>query len=197
MVITPIRTVCWSPIWNEHRKNIGLEHLVLTKGAATSVILAVDEDDVPFRLDYHLRWSPSGCLQEANLILEKGIERRSMNLHADGTGNWKHASGQLISELDGCIDIDIWPTPFTNSFPLWRSSMNIGQRKEFRMAFINGCTLAIEAKSQAYSRLGERLYLFESLDGSQFRAELPLDKDGLVIDYPELFQRIGMQAEPS
>lgn len=195
MVITPVRTVCWFPIWNEHRKNIGLEHLVLTKGAANSVILGIDEDDFPFRLDYNLRWAPSGCLLQADLSLEKSRQKRSLSLHADGMGNWKYANGQLIPELDGCIDIDIWPTPFTNSFPLWRSPMSIGQKKKFRMAFINGCTLAIEAKSQAYSRLGERLYLFESLDGSQFRAELPLDKDGLVIDYPDLFQRIGLQAK--
>lgn len=34
---------------------------------------------------------------------------------------------------------------------------------------------------------------FESLvnGGSSFTAELPVDGDGLVVDYPELFRRIG------
>ncbi len=58
------------------------------------------------------------------------------------------------------------------------------------MAWIDGTALTVEAKSQAYSRLADRLYLFESLDGSGFRAELSLDEDGLVLDYPDLFRRV-------
>lgn len=196
MATAPIRTVCWSPIWNKQHEKIGLEHLVLTRGAADSVILAVDEDDAPFRLDYHLRWAPSGCLTEADLLLLKGRKKRSMGLRADGEGHWKRADGRRIPELEGCIDIDIWPTPFTNSFPLWRTPMAIGQREEFRMAWIDGTELTVEAKAQAYSRLADRLFLFGSLDDSHFQAELPLDKEGLVLDYPDLFQRMGPGAEP-
>lgn len=186
----PLRTVCWSPIWNKQHERTGLEHLVLTKSAANSVILAIDEDDTPFRLDYRLRWAQSGCLLEADLVLVKGRSERSMGLRADGKGTWKHADGQHIPELDGCIDVDIWPTPFTNSFPIWRTPLTIGQREAFRMAWIDGTALTVQAKSQAYSRLAEHLYLFESLDGSGFQAELSLDGDGLVLDYPDLFQRV-------
>ena len=42
------------------------------------------------------------------------------------------------------------------------------------------------------ARLGERLYLFENLDGSGFSAELPVDEDGLVLDYPDLFRRVTL-----
>jgi hypothetical protein len=34
------------------------------------------------------------------------------------------------------------------------------------------------------------LYRYESLD-SDFRADLPVDDDGLVLDYPGLFRRVG------
>jgi uncharacterized protein len=190
MAASAFRTVCWSPLWNRRHPKIGLEHLVLAERAADSVILAVDEDDTPFRLDYHLRWASSGGLLEADLVLAKGQSRRAMALRADGNGAWKHADGRPIPELDGCIDVDIWPTPFTNSFPLWRTPMTVGQREEFRMAWIDGTALTVEAKPQAYSRLAERRYLFESLDGSGFQAELPFDDHGLVLDYPDLFQRV-------
>ncbi len=43
---------------------------------------------------------------------------------------------------------------------------------------------------QAYTRLADRLYLFESLDGSNFQAELPVDEDGIVLDYLDLFRRV-------
>ena len=43
---------------------------------------------------------------------------------------------------------------------------------------------------RAYTRLADRLYLFENLDGSDFRAELAVDADGVVLDYPDLFRRL-------
>lgn len=197
MAASPTRPVCWSPIWNKRHERIGLEYLVLTRTTADSVILAIDDRDTPFRLDYHLRWAQSGRLREADLVLAKGQSRRSLVLRSDGRGTWKHAGGQHIPELDGCIDIDIWPTPFTNSFPIWRTPLAIGQREEFSMAWIDGTRLTMEAKPQAYSRRAERLYLFESLDGSGFQAELHLDEDGLVLNYPGLFQRVDLWSSTS
>jgi hypothetical protein len=38
--------------------------------------------------------------------------------------------------------------------------------------------------------MADRLYLFENLDGSGFRAELPVDEDCIVLDYPDLFRRV-------
>jgi hypothetical protein len=58
------------------------------------------------------------------------------------------------------------------------------------MAWIFAPNLTLQPQSQAYTRLADRLYLFENLDGSGFRAELPLDEDGIVLDYPSLFRRV-------
>ena len=58
------------------------------------------------------------------------------------------------------------------------------------MAWVAAPDLTVETKPQAYTRLAERLFLFESLDGSGFKAELPVDQDGLVTDYPDLFLRV-------
>jgi hypothetical protein len=46
-----------------------------------------------------------------------------LKLHTDGQGNWQDGEGKELVELDGCRDIDICPTPFTNSFPLRRESL--------------------------------------------------------------------------
>jgi hypothetical protein len=58
------------------------------------------------------------------------------------------------------------------------------------MAGIFGPDLRVQPQPQAYTRLGERLYLFQNLDGSGFSAELPVDEDGIVLDYPALFRRV-------
>jgi uncharacterized protein len=182
------QTVCWVPTWS--RDGLGLEHVLLAGTTADSTLLAFDEDGEPFRLAYRLRWDDSGLLQQAELEALKGLEAASLSLQADGHGCWRNAHGELLSHLDGCIDIDIWPTPLTNSLPIWRSHLQVGERREFRMAWVSAPELEVVAKPQAYTRLEERLYLFESLDGTGFQAKLPVDEDGLVTDYPGLFRRV-------
>ena len=88
------------------------------------------------------------------------------------------------------MDIDIWPTPFTNTFPMRRELMAIGERRQFLMAWVFAPDLTVHPQPQAYTRIAERLYLFENLDGSGFKAELPVDEDDIVVDYPDLFRRV-------
>jgi hypothetical protein len=184
------RTICWVPIWNKDREGLGLEHLLLAERWADSVVLAFDEEHGPFRLTYRLIWDESWRLRDAELIVATGRSTRTLSLRTDGQGNWRYCDGRPINELHGCVDIDIWPTPFTNSFPIRRETMAVGERRQFRMAWIFVPDLTVQPQSQAYTRRADRLYLFENLDGSGFRAELPLDEDGIVLDYPNLFRRV-------
>ena len=59
------------------------------------------------------------------------------------------------------------------------------------MAWVFAPSLTVHAQPQAYTRLADRLYLFENLDGSGFRVELPVDEEGIVLDYPNLFRRVA------
>ncbi|HEY0856109.1 MAG TPA: putative glycolipid-binding domain-containing protein [Albitalea sp.] len=188
----PRRTICWIPTWNEAHEGIGLEHLLLTEDTADSVVLAIDEERGPLRLVYRLGWNTQWQLRHAELSVATQRTSRSIVLHTDGEGRWEDGHGRRLAELDGCQHIDIWPTPFTNSFPIRRRPLAVGERQDFRMAWVFGPDLTVRPQPQAYTRLAERLYLFESLDGSGFKAELPVDEDGIVLDYPGLFQRVAM-----
>lgn len=184
------RTICWKPTWNKEFEGVGLEHLLLGHHAADSVILAVDDERGPFRLAYRLDWDKSWQIRNAELVLTTERATRSMKLQTDGRGHWQDGDGEALEALDGCLDIDIWPTPFTNTFPLLREPMAVGERREFLMAWIFAPDLTVRPQAQAYTRLADRLYLFENLDGSGFQAELPVDEEGIVLDYPELFERV-------
>ena len=188
------RTICWTPIWNKCREGVGLEHLLLTDHVADSVVLAFDEEHGPFRLTYRLAWNESWQLRDAELVLNTERSTRSLTLQADGLGHWRYGDGRDIHELHGCLDIDIWPTPFTNSFPIRREPMAVGERRQFRMAWVYAPDLTIRPQPQAYTRLADRLYLFENLDGSGYSAELRVDEDGIVLDYPDLFRRVKENA---
>ena len=170
-----------------------MELLLLTERTADSVVLALDDERGPFRLAYTLTWDDAWRLREADLVLTDGRSRESLLLRTDGEGRWHGGDARPLGELDGCVDIDIWPTPFTNSFPIRREPLAVGERREFRMAWVFAPDLTVEAQPQAYTRLADRLYLFESLDGSGFAAELPVDDDGVVLDYPGLFRRVEVR----
>jgi hypothetical protein len=184
------RAVCWTPTWNKDREGMGLEHLLLAEHRADSVVLAFDEKHGPFRLTYRLAWDESWRLRDAELVAVTERSTRSLSLRTDGQGHWQRGDGRAIDDLNGCIDVDIWPTPFTHSFPIRREPMAVGQRRRFQMAWIFAPELTVHSQPQAYTRLAERLYLFENLDGSGFKADLPVDEDGIVLDYPDFFRRV-------
>src|SRR5262245_35813963 len=119
------RTICWMPIWNKNRKGMGLEHLLLAERVADSVVLAFDEEHGPFRLTYRLAWDKGWRVYYAELVVVTEHSTRSLSLQTDGHGHWRHGDGRAIDEFDGCMDVDIWPTPFTNSFPIRREPMAV------------------------------------------------------------------------
>lgn len=190
MTNAPCRTICWTPLWNKIQEGIGLEHLHLTERGADSIVLGFDEERGPFRLTYRLAWDESWRLRDAELFLTTERSNGSLRLQTDGLGHWQDGNDRAIDALDGCMDIDIWPTPFTNSFPILREPMAIGERRQFLMAWVFAPDLTVHPQPQAYTRLADQLYLFENLDGSAFRAELSVDEDGIVLDYPDLFRRV-------
>ena len=184
--------ISWTPIWDTHREGAGLEHLLLREGSADSIVLAFDQHGWPFRLAYQLAWDESWRLRDARLVVTTERAIRSLRLETDGKGHWRDGEARALPELDGCIDIDIWPTPFTNTFPIRRQPMAVGgKRREFVMAWVSAPELTVRPMRQGYTRLADRLYLFENLEGSGFRAELPVDEDGVVLDYQGVFRRIG------
>jgi uncharacterized protein len=185
------RAIGWTPIWDKNREGIGLEHLLLREGSADSIVLAFDEHGRPFRLGYQLAWDERWRLRDAQLVVTTERAMRSLWLKADGEGRWRDGEASALPELDGCIDIDIWPTPFTNTFPIRRQPMAVGERREFVMAWVSAPELTVRPVRQGYTRLADRRYLFENLDGSGFRAELPVDEDDVVLDYQGVFRRIG------
>jgi hypothetical protein len=105
-------------------------------------------------------------------------------------GEWHDMNAETLPALEGCIDIDFEMTPFTNTLPIRRVPLAIGETRRFRMAYIPADTLEPFADEQIYTRLDERRYRFEEADGS-FTADITVDDDGLVVDYPGLFERVA------
>ena len=188
------RQIMWSP-----QSGIGLESLCLLQFsdgiAADGLILGVREKK-PFRVHYEIYCDAQWRLQAVHVNLLNDPSQ-SLHLFIDTEGVWTTEGGKIISSLHGCLDVDISVTPFTNTLPIRRLTLQPGSVATLNMAYIAIPQMQVKVTEQRYTCLdvtptGGR-YRFESLkDGtSLFTAELLVDEDGLVLAYPGLFRRVG------
>ena len=116
--------------------------------------------------------TPAGTY--ATRLLETGAGAR-VRLDSDGRGHWRR-DGCDCASLDGCIDIDVEATPFTNTLPIRRLGLATGEGRVVRLAYVRIPSLEVVPRSQRYTAVdAARLYRFESLEHS-FTADLPLDE---------------------
>jgi uncharacterized protein len=172
----------------------GLEHLrLLTSdgGVEANGLVIGLEAGRPFRIGYEVRCDGRWRVREVRAAAPDSGPP-VLELLADGKGRWKRGGGESVPELDGCIDVDISATPFTNTLPIRRLGLKPGEFEELTVAYIRVPELLVGLERQRYGCLEARadggLYRFEALP-SGFTAELPVDADGLVMDYPGLFRR--------
>jgi hypothetical protein len=124
-------------------------------------------------------------------VVDDGGER-TLLLEADGEGNWLR-DGTPFPEFQGCLDVDIAATPFTNTFAIHRLELPAGETAEIRAAWVGVPHLEVEALEQTYLRLQPR----DGVDRYEYRASgasegwiIQVDQDGVAIDYEGFARRI-------
>jgi hypothetical protein len=171
----------------------GLGHLRLVVGdsgvVADGMIIGVTQGR-PFRLAYEVRCDPYWRVRYTRVGVPG--EPPKVELLSDGEVHWTGPDGRTVTYLEGCEYVDISETPFTNTLPMRRLGLVPGESAEITVAYFDGAMLQPWPEPQRYTCLEKDeeggLYRFESLDGG-FTADLPVDTDSLVLDYPGLFKR--------
>lgn len=162
----------------------GLEHaVVLVESRGVFVRGHVVGPD--FGLSYSLRCAPDWRALFLELATADG---ESLTLSSDGQGTWFDGKGRPFEALDDCEDVDIAVTPLTNTLAIRRLNLAVGDSAEVDVAYVAAPELEVSRERQRYTRLGERLWRFES-DGGAFRREIEVDAQGFVVTYPGLFER--------
>ena len=162
----------------------GIEHLVLRRDGEAIVAEGAIVGD-RFGAFYAIRCDTNWRVRHA-VVQVAGHGR--IELRADGAGHWQDGEGASIPALAGCIDIDLTASCFTNTLPIRRLGDALAARQAIEVAYVWIPELSMETARQAYTRLGANLVRFESI-GSDFRADLQVDGEGLVVRYPGLFRR--------
>ena len=139
-------------------------------------------------VQYVLRLSPTWQVRQ--FLLFRDLEEPDLWLATDGSGRWGEMNGAHRTELDGCYDIDMACTPFTNTLPIRRLPLHEGHAAEIPVVYVDPETLGVRRDLQRYTRIGSHRWLFEQLD-TGISAELEVDEFGLVLDHPTLFRRLS------
>ena len=178
-------TARWRPATGD-----GLEHLDLRRKGETIVadgVIVGGRGGVPYGLRYRAVRDSNWTTLSLDIDTTDG---RGLHVRSDGAGSWSDAAGRRLPALDGCIDIDLAGSPFTNTLPIRRIGLTPEMGAvEFRMLYVPFATFEPTVDEQRYRCLGPGHYRYEAVDRS-FSADLTLDDDGLVVDYPTLFHRV-------
>lgn len=140
------------------------------------------------RVEYVLRVSAQWQVRQ--FLLFRDLDEPDLWLATDGAGHWGEMNGAHRTELDGCYDLDLACTPFTNTLPIRRLPLRDGDTAELPVVFVDPDTLEVRPARQRYTRLGDRRWRYENL-GTGYRVDLEVDEHGLVLDYPGEFRRLS------
>jgi hypothetical protein len=132
------------------------------------------------------------------------VQKIKINLQSDSSFNitllknknkqWTNEKGEIIPALNNCTDIDITLTPFTNTLPINRLNLGVGESKEIEVIYFDLTTHNFNPSKQRYTNLGNGTYKYESL-ASGFTANLKVDSDGFVLNYPGIWHRVFSEHE--
>jgi len=167
--------------------------------------VAIAARPIPYRLDYVLETAP-GFLTSRLWVTSRGEGwRRTLDLRRDASGVWTAtteeegrvglppAGGEPATFTDA-LDCDLGLSPVTNLMPILRHGLLAGgDPVELTTAWVSVPDLSVRADGQRYAFLRTasdcRVIRYEASDGT-FAADITLDSDGIVIDYPGIARRL-------
>jgi uncharacterized protein len=164
------------------------------EGAAVHAVVCGNSDDVDFRVDYSLKTDSGWNTLFLHIFGRNGEMDIDTILEKAPDGSWR-MNGKPAPQMNGCTDVDISVTPFTNSLPINRLQLKAGERQKIRVAYFDVHEREVRVEEQFYTRMSETEYLFETAAGD-FSATITVDASGLVIDYPGLFKRAAFVEVP-
>jgi uncharacterized protein len=151
------------------------------------------EDGVAWSVGYEIVLDRSWATRAAHVVGRSARGESEVRLARDASGSWR-VDGRPAPQLDGCEDVDLEASAFTNAFPVHRLALSVGARADAPAAYVRAPGLEVERLEQSYARLpdegGRSRYDYAS-PSFDFAAVLVYDEVGLVLDYPGIAVRIA------
>lgn len=139
-------------------------------------------------VEYTLHLNPDWTVTELDIHFNVGAEENKYKLKRTPSG-WVDATGADCAEFGECRYVDISLTPLTNSLPINGLLFGESQDTEIEVLYFDILANDVRRDVQHYSRINETKYRFTNAGGA-FTADIRVDADGFVTDYPELFEML-------
>jgi hypothetical protein len=162
--------------------------------ATGSMVAAATDDSPAYSASYSLSTDEAGLIGRLTVrtITAGGEQHVAISRSEDGTWLVDHGAGAVRTDFDGAVDVDVAYSPLFNALPVRRLGLHRNAAEhELPMVFVHLPTLDVELIRQTYRTVSvgqERSIV--SFTSERFDAELTVDAEGLVIDYPGLAQRL-------
>jgi uncharacterized protein len=189
MTTSTPRALCWRRILDDN----SLEYATvqpLPAGIELSGSIVALDNNTPLEVRYRIQCDNGWRTRAVSIEQSLGLKRSTLALSVDEAGVWIDERTGPIARLAGCFDADLELSPITNSLPINRIDLAVGQVEEIAAAWVRFPTLEIVYARQSYERLSDRTYRYRSLD-SGFTAEIEVDETGLTVLYEGIWKRVG------
>jgi hypothetical protein len=190
----PLHTRPAFAAWHHRDARAGFEVVFLhtegqglrVEGATTAV-----EDGEAWAVQYSITLTSGWTTRSARVVSRSAGGVSELGVEGEGDGRWR-IDGEHVRELDGCHDVDLEASAFTNALPVHRLGLAIGEQAEAPAVYVRAPALGVERLEQRYLRLDDgehgRRYHYTA-PRFDFECELSYDSDGLVLDYPGIAVR--------
>jgi hypothetical protein len=152
---------------------------------------AAVEDGTAWAVRYSIVVDASWLTRNAHVTSQSESGTTERTLESDGLGRWR-VDGEPAPHLDGCLDVDLESSSFTNALPVHRFGLEIGEEADAPAAYIRAVDLSVERLEQRYARIadagGHQRYRYAAPTFA-FECELVYDESGLLLDYPGIATR--------
>jgi hypothetical protein len=144
-------------------------------------------DSGPARLEYGVDCDAQWRTRAAFISGEAAGHPVDRRIQARG-GKW-YLNEIEQPVVEGCVDIDLGFTPSTNTLPIRRLGLAIGESADVRAAWLPFPALEFQVLEQVYRREADHVYRYESAGGTFVRT-LEVDGQGRVVRYPGIWESI-------
>jgi hypothetical protein len=160
---------------------------------ATGAMVSPAAGDQPaFAATYSLATGETGVVSRVSVRSVSAGGERQVTLNRSEEGIWlvDHGQGAKRTDFDGARDVDVAACVLFNALPVRRLGLHNGPGEhDLPMVYVNLPDLSVELVRQRYRTDGTQTSMVTFTSGD-FTADLTVDREGIVLDYPGLARRI-------
>lgn len=179
-----IRTLIWRRLDQPGAEHCVLSHTEEGWSLAGSVVVALNGS--PTLVSYVVECDAAWRTRAVNVAQVTNGAHRALRLRVDEQQRWWRDDEELVG-VSGCVDVDLGITPSTNTLPIRRLDLNVGQSADVTAAWVRFPELSITPLHQRYTRREALRYRYESAGGS-FVANIDVDEVGLATYYADVWK---------